>query len=239
MGIPHNSIFCAAGTSYTYRSAALRREFSSLDYGTLGGIRLGGETRFPKKGLISSIAESLEYELKRIKADVPHESGSNASYIPMLELADPETFAAAVCSTSGEMYSFGADKFKFSMQSCVTPFLYLMACEELGMSVVHEHVGREPCGQAFNPFSLTDDNHPLPLNPLINSGAITACNLIGQRDKLSPTERLDRLKQMLNAMGTNGKEGHDQDFHVGFDNAVFMSEVTLSCMLFALTLLAS
>jgi len=132
------------------------------------------------------------------------------------------------------MHSFGDDKFKFSMQSCVTPFLYLMACQELGMRVVHGYVGREPSGQAFNAFSLTDDTPPLPFNPLINSGAIMVCNLIGQLDKLSPTERFVRLKQMLHALGTNDQEGHDQDFHVGFDNAVFMSEVTLGYTRFLL-----
>jgi glutaminase len=72
-----------------------------------------------------------------------------------------------------------------------------MACEELGMDVVHEYVGSEPSGQAFNAFALTEQNPPLPFNPLINSGAITVCNLIGQKDKLSGGDRFDRVQQVV------------------------------------------
>ena len=48
---------------------------------------------------------------------------------------------------------------------------------------VHDYVGREPSGQDFNSFELTADEPPLPFNPMINSGAITACTWVGIRDE--------------------------------------------------------
>ena len=49
------------------------------------------------------------------------------------------------------------------------------------------------------------------------------CNLIGQKDKLTASQRFNRLEDMFKSIGTNNGAA---DFHVGFDNAVFMSEVS-------------
>jgi glutaminase len=159
--------------------------------------------------------------LQHVRANVPHSAGNVAKYIPQLAKANPETFAAAVCSVDGEFFSFGDDRLAFSIQSCVKPFTYLMACSELGVSTVHQYVGREPSGQAFNSFSLTNDTPPLPFNPMINSGAIAVCNLIGQKDCLSSADRFERLEQTIHTLAT---DGGSKDVHAGFDNTIFMSE---------------
>ena len=148
-------------------------------------------------------------------------SGEIAAYIPQLAKADPESLGAAFCTVGGDLRSFGDDELPFSFQSCVKPFTYLAACEEHGLDYVHDHVGREPSGQAFNAFTLTSDDPPLPFNPMINAGAIAVCNLIGQKDRLSPSGRFERLENVIAQVGT---DDGSVDFHTGFDNAVFMSE---------------
>jgi len=160
--------------------------------------------------------------MDRIRKEIPASgpnSGHVATYIPQLAKANPDSFGAAICSVNGEFYSCGDDQVPFSVQSCIKPFTYLIACDELSMTTVHQYVSREPSGQAFNAYSLTEDN--LPFNPLINAGAITICNLIGQKDRKTSAERFEHLQKTLDGIGTD--DGR-LPFHTGFDNAVFMSE---------------
>jgi len=142
--------------------------------------------------------------MERIRKEIPStgspSSGHVATYIPQLAKANPNTFGAAICSVNGEFYSCGDDQVPFSVQSCIKPFTYLVACDELSMTTVHQYVSREPSGQAFNAYSLTEDN--LPFNPLINAGAITICNLIGQKDRKTSAERFEHLQKTLDGIGT-------------------------------------
>lgn len=48
------------------------------------------------------------------------------------------------------MFSFGDAQKEFSIQSCVKPLMYAIACEENGVDRVREYVGIEPSGLAFN-----------------------------------------------------------------------------------------
>jgi glutaminase len=170
--------------------------------------------------------------------------GKVANYIPQLAKVDPEIMAVAVCSVDGQFFSKGDDEHRFCIQSCVKPFTYLMALEELGLDYVHKHVGREPSGKAFNAFSLTDAG--LPHNPMINSGAIAVCGLLGREQ--SAADRFESLQNKFSTMvrganvrnTTDGLEGSGgglrdrvlentggvdpRSFHCGFDNATYMSE---------------
>ena len=85
--------------------------------------------------------------------------------IPILAEADRELFAVSVCTVDGQEYSFGDTDALFSFQSCVKPLLYALALEENGSKKVHQHVGHEASGLAFNEVSLNRDN--LPHNPMV------------------------------------------------------------------------
>ena len=101
-----------------------------------------------------------------IKATV--HGGANASYIPILEEADPNWFGISVCTVDGQRFDIGDTDVDFSIQSCVKPLMYAVAIEDIGLERVHKHVGIEPSGLAFNEVSLNEDG--LPHNPMINPG---------------------------------------------------------------------
>lgn len=51
-------------------------------------------------------------------------------------------------------YSVGDTNVPFCLQSVSKPLTYAMALDDLSPNVVHEYVGHEPSGVAFNTISL-------------------------------------------------------------------------------------
>ncbi len=108
----------------------------------------------------------------------PNKEGQNAQYIPRLRDADPDKFAVAVCTgknlqlkhyillVDGQQFRFGDVTTEASMQSAVKPILYALAAQRSGLSYVHNYIGSEPSGLAFNDLSLNKENKPH--NPFIN-----------------------------------------------------------------------
>lgn len=161
----------------------------------------------PDWSTFSTIIEEIFHEVELEKG------GSVASYIPQLAAVDPEKYAVSVCSVDGQRLSLGDAGDKFCIQSCVKPFLYLMALNEQGAGAVHHRVGREPSGQSFNKLTLKEvdptqeivkgamnDNHDdpvqIPHNPMINSGAILCSSLI-----IPHETRSERLKLIMSSLG--------------------------------------
>lgn len=83
------------------------------------------------------------------------DGGKVADYIPELAAAEPEYLGAALCTTTGHVYSAGDADVEFTMQSLSKPFVYALALQELGLDAVREIVGMEPSGEAFNELSST------------------------------------------------------------------------------------
>ena len=69
-----------------------------------------------------------------------------------------------------------------------------MLLEDNGEEFVHQYVGREPSGEEFNALKL--NNEGKPHNPLINSGAIMTCSMIGLEKDSS--ERFDYIMEKWN-----------------------------------------
>ena len=174
-----------------------------------------------REGFIATVAAGLDAQLAAVRAAIPSSEGEVASYIPTLSSADASTFGAAVCSIQGDYHSVGDDRLPFSIQSCVKPFTYLMACDEIGMEATHEYVGREPSGRSYNAFALSDSGN-LPFNPMINAGAIAVCDLIEQG--LSAEDRFARVHETIRAAATDGGRAFDDGAHFGFDDSVYKSE---------------
>ncbi|MBG6122630.1 glutaminase [Corynebacterium aquatimens] len=110
-----------------------------------------------------------------------NDSGAVADYIGALKSADPDKLGLALCTRSGHLYAVGDTSYEFSIQSISKPFIYALALDEVGVLGVHEVVGVEPSGEAFNELSL-DEETKRPANPMINAGAIAVNQLIAGVD---------------------------------------------------------
>jgi len=126
------------------------------------------------------------------------DGGAVADYIPQLAAANPSYLGAALCTTTGHLYSAGDDEEEFTMQSISKPFVYALALQELGLDAVRSVVGMEPSGEAFNELSLNRDDHR-PVNPMINAGAMTVTQLINGVDS-GVEERVERIRKYLSRL---------------------------------------
>jgi glutaminase len=157
--------------------------------------------------------EKFTNELKEIFDETrKNDSGNVASYIPQLAKVDPSLFALSIHTVDGQVFSLGDHETEYCLQSTCKPINYLIAAEELGEDEVHKYIGKEPSGRSFNEMALNHEN--LPHNPLINSGAIMCCSLIGQGQNMD--ERFDSIRKTWHHL--TGKR------ETSFNNAVYQSE---------------
>jgi glutaminase len=85
-------------------------------------------------------------------------------------------------------------------------FTYGLALEDNGREETLRRVGLEPSGDPFNSISF-DDAHNRPYNPMINTGALVAANLVAGRDT---DEKVDRLLERYRAYSGNPELAIDQ-----------------------------
>jgi glutaminase len=142
----------------------------------------------------------------------PDTSGANAGYIPSLAKADPDKFGFSICTLSGQQCDIGDTDVPFGMQSMTKVINYCIAQEQQGKDKVHQHVGREPSGRAFNEICL--DHNDLPHNPFINAGAIMTCSLISP--ELEQGDRFAKVESYWQEL-TGGSPTR-------FNNSMFLGE---------------
>jgi glutaminase len=131
------------------------------------------------------VPETATHELQILLNDLHGRHAANAdghvaTYIPELSKAAPDEFGVCVATAGGQVFEAGDCDRLFTIQSISKPFTYALAMDELGAEKVHQHVGVEPSGDAFNSIEL----HGLtnrPFNPMINTGAITVTALLHAR----------------------------------------------------------
>lgn len=165
---------------------------------------------FPGAKIITPIPDYLKHVMETCQE--PND-GNNADYIAELKNADSERIGICLSTFDGFVYAAGDADVEFSIQSISKAFVYALALEEHGIEEVLKHVGVEPSGEAFNELSLEDDTR-IPLNPMINAGAITTHTLVGPPE-LSCEERVERIREGLSAFA--GRQ-------LAIDEAVFESE---------------
>ncbi|WP_300266344.1 glutaminase A, partial [Microbacterium sp.] len=137
--------------------------------------------------------------------------GSVADYIPQLAGADPDLFGIALCGLNGHVYESGDTGVAFTIQSASKPFVYSLALDDRGIDAVHDRVGAEPSGEAFNSVKL-EAGTGRPPNPMVNAGAIVTTSLV-RGD--AADDRFARILARLSAFA-----GRD----LSIDEAVLASE---------------
>lgn len=106
--------------------------------------------------------------------------GKVADYIPALALANPEDWAFTIHPLiDAPPQNFGQVDEYFTIQSISKTFSYSLALTEVGRDEVHNRVGAEPSGQAFNGIALMIDGRPH--NPMVNAGAIAVTGCLHDR----------------------------------------------------------
>jgi glutaminase len=116
-------------------------------------------------------------------------AGEVASYIPELASADPDLFGICVVTAGGAVYEVGDTRDEFTIQSISKPLTFALALEAIGEEAVREHVDVEPSGEAFNSITLKPGSG-IPLNPMVNAGAIATASLIRPIGFDKPVERI-------------------------------------------------
>jgi len=120
-------------------------------------------------------------------------SGVLADYIPELAKVNPDLFAISITNIKGQVFSCGDNLQDFTLQSTSKPFVYGLALSLHGPQYVHQRVGIEPSGEAFNSIIELEKRTHLPFNPMINSGAIAIANQI-QSDE---NHRVDKVLNLF------------------------------------------
>lgn len=127
--------------------------------------------------------------------------GQVASYIPELAKGDRDAVGICVTTLDGEEFFAGDYKTKFTIQSISKVITLMVAICDNGKDYVFSKVGMEPTEQPFNSITnLEGHDRNIPLNPMINSGAIAIVSLINGN---SPEEKFERILRFMKKITGN------------------------------------
>lgn len=160
----------------------------------------------------TKIQSLLEEAYSRGMAAV--KDGEVATYIPELGKADPNDLGISVCSRDARHFNIGLTSKRFTIQSISKVVSLALAIDMCGFDEVFSRVDMEPSGEAFNSLIDLDTEENKPMNPMINSGAITVASMLV--DKLSFDEVVNYFKKLC------------LDDEIKMNEAVFSSEMANS-----------
>lgn len=134
--------------------------------------------------------------------------GSVSSYLPSLARARVEDVEVAVDLGGSQPFRAGDTCGRFTMQSVVKIFTLLLALHDRGESYVFERVGRDQAVGAFNSFETFDRTTGVPVNPFVNSGALTVVDMLRGDD---PEHKVARVLQLVRSLSGNPTITIDED----------------------------
>jgi glutaminase len=111
------------------------------------------------------------------------------TYHPPEAIAQRDLFALAGTHVDGTQWDVGDCDHRFPLQSISKVFTYALALEDNGREATFSRVGVEPSGDAFNSLAF-DQVKRRPYNPMVNSGALVAADIVGGADVDTKVGRL-------------------------------------------------
>jgi glutaminase len=106
-------------------------------------------------------------------------SGNLIDYIPELSKVNPERVSASIILSDGTQISSGDFKEHISTLQSVAKLIPLIGLiEEFGEEKLFSWIHAEPSGQHFSSVAQVEKYGPVPVNPMVNAGAITLCSRI-------------------------------------------------------------
>ncbi|KAL9642823.1 hypothetical protein ABK040_009898 [Willaertia magna] len=149
--------------------------------------------------------------------------GKLPSYIPELANVDINQFGISLCTIDGQIAHIGNGTRKvFTLQHCVLPLMYCLACEQLGSEHIHEFIGREPSGSAYNAFILNEDNKPH--NPFMSTGGLVCASLLTPKNNSS--KRFTNVYQFIQRLAGCPITGdsNDDNSQISYSQCTYLSE---------------
>ncbi|MBQ9845978.1 MAG: glutaminase A [Oscillospiraceae bacterium] len=125
-----------------------------------------------KANLDIVIKNAIEY------AKAYENTGMVASYIPELKNADKNALGVCIAANNKKIYKAGDCETLFTMQSISKVVSLILALQTVGKEKVFSKVWVEPTGDAFNSLVRLETHTHIPLNPMINAGAIAVAGVI-------------------------------------------------------------
>ena len=105
-------------------------------------------------------------------------TGNVASYIPELSNADRDALGVCIVANNKKIYKAGNCETLFTIQSISKVVSLILALQTAGKDKVFSKVWVEPTGDAFNSLVRLETHTHIPLNPMINAGAIAVAGVI-------------------------------------------------------------
>ncbi|WP_422799572.1 glutaminase A [Sphingobacterium sp. Mn56C] len=128
--------------------------------------------------------------------------GKVADYIPELGKADPKGIALAYIDKTGQQWSVGDVKQKFTLQSISKTIALMLAILENGEKSVFDKMGYYGSDKPFNHFANLETTGK-PLNPMMNAGAILTTSMISEHGEVAFEKILNLVRFICNNPSIN------------------------------------
>jgi len=116
--------------------------------------------------------------------------GEVSDVYPALTRVSPDLFGICVVSTTGAVHAAGDADVEFSIMSVSKPFVFALVCDLVGVDEIHDLVGANATGRAFNSVAAVESSPDGRTNPMVNSGAIATTSLVPGADIAEKWRRL-------------------------------------------------
>lgn len=153
---------------------------------------------------LAYIRQALDEAVKEARALT---EGEPADYIPELANVDPDLVSASLRLIDGTQISSGDYRHHtFTLQSVAKLISLIGLIEEYGEEKLFSWIHVEPSGQSFSSIAQVDRYGPIPVNPMVNAGAIALCSRIPGNTQ-QRAQWLDEWAGRLfgKTLGVNGK----------------------------------